>query len=104
MVCWGVPGTPLLDEFTFALKGEAVLHAAADVSAGWIVAIPGGGDGGARASETGGLNCNGGKKVVAGAWEAATLLDSARFEGAGMLDCWAKVAGTWACCCEPKRL
>ena len=32
-----------MDELMFALRGEAVLHAAAD----WIVAIPGGGDGGA---------------------------------------------------------
>ena len=32
------------------------------------------------------------------------MLGSARLESAGMLDCWGKVAGTWACCCEPKWL
>jgi len=58
---------------------------------------PGGGEGGAS-------HGIGKEEVVAGALEAATLLDSARLEGAGMLDCWAKVAGTVACCCEPKWL
>ena len=87
----------MIDEFKFAFKGEAALHAAADVSAGWIVAIPGGGLGGAS-------NGNWKEEVLAGAWEAATLLGSARFEGADMLDCWMKVAGAGACCCEPKWL
>ena len=82
-----------MDELMFALRGEAVLHAAAD----WIVAIPGGGDGGAS-------HGIGRGEVITGAFEAATLLGSARLEGAGMLDCWAKVAGTGACCCEPKWL
>ena len=77
----------------FALRGEAELHAVAD----WIVAMPGGGDGGAS-------HGNWKDELVAGALEAATLLGSARFEGAGMLDCWERVAGTGACCCEPKWL
>ena len=77
----------------FALRGNGWLHAAAD----WIVAIPGGGDGGAS-------HGNGKDEVIAGALKAATLLGSARFEGADMLDCWAEVAGAWACCCEPKWL
>ena len=84
----------------FALRGEAELHAVAD----WIVAMPGGGDGGAGAFKTGVLNCNGIGKVKAGALKAATLLGSARFEGASVLDCWAEVAGAEACCCEPKWL
>ena len=77
----------------FALRGEAWLHAAAS----WIVGKPGGGDGGAS-------HGIGREEVIAGAFKAATLLDSARLDGAGMLDCWAKVAGTVACCCEPKWL
>ena len=56
-----------MDELMFALRGEAVLHAAAD----WIVAIPGGGSGGAS-------NGNWKDEVIAGAWEAASLLGSAR--------------------------
>ena len=77
----------------FALRGRAWLHAAAC----WIVAKPGGGEGGAS-------HGIGREKVLAGAWKAATLLGSARFEGASVLDCWAEVAGTEACCCEPKWL
>ena len=44
----------MVGNVVFALKGEAVLHAAAD----WIVAMPGGGDGGAGAAKTGVLICN----------------------------------------------
>ena len=56
-----------MDELMFALRGEGWPHAAADVSAGWIVAMPGGGDGGAGAAETGMFICNGVGKVLAGA-------------------------------------
>ena len=79
---------------------EALLQAAAVCSVG----KPGGGSGGAGASETGALSCNERGKVVAGALDAAMVLGSARFKGADVLDCWSKVAGTRACCCEPKWL